>query len=144
MIKDPLHQEETPYDLLGLDPNASHNEIHQALPRFMHDRKNISKLGRAQEAVKRLKNPRDRIAVDILYYCIGKMDEEDIGGMDINSAIREFLVVPYLEEEKIYSDLKKGDFSSDFREIKFNKIKISELNKYDDIESLKLEMPFDR
>ena len=142
MIKDPLHQEETPYDLLGLDPNASYNEIHQALPRFI--RKNISKIGRAQEAAKRLRNPRDRIAIDILYYCIGKMDEEDIGEVDLNSALHKFLTVPYLKDEELYSDLKKEDFLSDFREIKFSKFKISELKKYDDIENLKLEIPFDR
>lgn len=54
MIKDPLFNEETPYDILGVPPHANHNEVHQALPRFMRDKKNVARIGKAQDAVKKL------------------------------------------------------------------------------------------
>ena len=144
MFKDPLHDEETPYDILNLDPDATHNEVHQALPRFMRDRKNIARLSKAQEAVKKLKNSKDRVGVDIFYYSLGKIDSVDSEDWDILAKLDEFLVVPSVKDEQLYSDLQRGDFSADFREITFNKVKISEINKSGNIEEYKLEVSFDR
>ena len=60
MFKDPFQLEETPYDLLGLEPNASPKEVQEALPRFMRDRKNLPRLALAQQAIRKLKTPADR------------------------------------------------------------------------------------
>jgi hypothetical protein len=84
MIKDPLHEDETPYEILDLDPNASNEEVHESLPRFMRDKKNIPNLGKAMEAVRRLKTPKDRMALDILYYSTGEMGGETTGNADLD------------------------------------------------------------
>ena len=145
MIKDPLHKEETPYDILGLTPYANHNEVHQALPRFMRDRKKVARygIGLAQEAVKRLKNPKDRIYIDIFYYSMGEMpktlDDKELTDFNVN----EFLSVPCMKEKDIFIDLDKADFSDEFVEFHFNKIKLSELNRYAD-QTYKFEISLDK
>jgi hypothetical protein len=145
MIKDPLHNKETPYDILDVTPYADHNEVHQALPRFMRNRKNVARygIGLAQEAVKRLKNPKDRIYIDIFYYSIGEMPEtlDDKELTDFN--INEFLSVPCVKEEDIFTDLDKTDFSDEFADIQFNKVKLSDLNRYDD-QTYKFDMSLDK
>ncbi len=145
MFKDPLHQEETPYDILSLTPTASQNEVHQALPKFMRDVNKMRRLGlgKAQEAKRKLQNPKDRIAIDIFYYSIGKMDGNGFTGQETDLDLSNFLVVPYLKPEEVYSDLDKENFSDDFREIKLAKVKLAELNEYDDLKHKKLEiLPF--
>lgn len=134
MIKDPLYKEETPYDILGLTPYANHNDVHQALPKFMRDRKKVAKygIGLAQDAVKRLKNPNDRVYIDILYYSKGEMpstlDDKEIEDFSVD----EFISVPCIKEDEIFTDISSADFSDEFNEISFNKIKLSQLNRYDD------------
>lgn len=139
MFKDPLYPEETPYDILGLHPDASHNEVHQALPKFMRDKKNIPRLGRARAANTKLRNPKERIAIDILYYSMGKMDRKEPGEVVINNKLNEFLVIPCLKDDEFYSDLKRGDYSNDFRKINFNEVKVDEMIEYDNIKRFKLE-----
>jgi len=51
MFKDPNQVEETPYELLGLEPTASPKQVHEALPRFMRDRRNLPRLALAQQAI---------------------------------------------------------------------------------------------
>jgi hypothetical protein len=146
MIKDPFHQEETPYELLKLEPFVSQNEVHSALPRFMKDKKNIPKLGKAQEAIKKLNNPRVRMAIDILYYNIGNIEIENVGKVDIQSIIDSLISVPRFPEEEFYIDLKKKNYSDDIMEIKERKIVISDITKYDDLETMTMNtalLPFD-
>src|SRR5260370_32914618 len=76
MFKDPFQLEETPYDLLRLEPNASPKEVQEALPRFMRDRKNLPRLALAQQAIRKLKTPADRAMVDIWLYNVEAAPEE--------------------------------------------------------------------
>ena len=69
-MKDPLDLGENPYDVLNLPPEATPAEVHQALPRFMRDRRNAPRLGKAQEAIRKLKAPAERAGVDIWFYQI--------------------------------------------------------------------------
>jgi hypothetical protein len=68
LFKDPLQAEETPYEILGLEPGASPADVQAALPRFMRDRKNLPRLAIAQQALRKLKTPADRAQVDIWLY----------------------------------------------------------------------------
>jgi hypothetical protein len=68
MFKDPFQTGETPYEVLGLEPNASPAEVQGSLPRFMRDRKNLPRLAIAQQAIRKLKTPADRAQVDIWLY----------------------------------------------------------------------------
>src|SRR5215471_20116003 len=70
IFKDPLQVEETPYEILGLQPDASPADIQAALPRFMRDRKNLPRLAIAQQALRKLKTPADRAQIDIWLYSV--------------------------------------------------------------------------
>src|SRR5260370_35952377 len=76
MFKDPFQLEETPYDLLRLEPNASPKEVQEALPRFMRDRKNLPRLALAQQSIRKMKTPADRSMVDIWSYNVAAAPEE--------------------------------------------------------------------
>ena len=144
IIKDPLNNEETPYDLLGLDPNAPHGDVLQAFPKFVKNPANRTKIAKAQEAVRKLMNAGDRIAVDILYYRLGKI-ESDVGEIpDLVSYLQDLMAVPALNENELYSDLIKEDFSEDYREISFSNVKVIELKGYDDFQDCKPETIFDK
>ena len=138
MIKDPFHAEETPYDVLNLDPFATHKEVQGALATFMRNPRNRARLSKAMDASKKLKRPKTRIEIDILYYCIGKVDT-DMKEMDLHSVLKEFSSVQELRDEDLYSDLKKENFNDEYITIKERKIKLSEIKKFDDIESYKME-----
>lgn len=68
MFKDPFQPRETPYEILGLQPDASPAEVQASLPRFMRDRKNLPRLAVAQQALRKLKSAADRAQVDIWLY----------------------------------------------------------------------------
>ena len=68
MFKDPLFLEETPYDILHLDLYTSMKDVHQALPKFMKENREVSKIAVAQDAIKKLKNINERIKFDLMYY----------------------------------------------------------------------------
>ena len=145
MIKDPYHSEETPYDVLNLEPYASHKEVQGALPNFMRDLRNRAKLPAAQKASKALKKSKTRLEVDLLYYCIGRIDE-NLKEIDLNSIKNEFSRVPTLVDGDLYSDLTKDNYDDDYSDIQKRKIKLSEIKKYDDIGTYKLDhslLPFD-
>jgi hypothetical protein len=138
MIKDPLHQEETPYEILKLEPSISQNGADEAISRFMNDKGNQPGLEKAREAIKKLKNPLTRLSIDILYYSIGELDLGVSNDAEIQSIIDSFVTVPLITEDEYYSDLKKEDFSGDFSEIKERKMDVNDLAKYNDIDSLTL------
>lgn len=145
MIKDPLNNKTTPYEVLDLTPYADHDKVHQSLSRFMRDRIRMAKygMGAAQEARRKLTDPKERINIDIFYYSIDEMTEELKTDNPLDSNIQETLIIPIIKEEGIYTDLDKTDFTDELDDIQFNKIKLSELNKYDD-RIYKIEVMFDK
>lgn len=145
MFKDPLHKEEAPYDILGIGPDASQKQIHDAFQRFIKDRKNIPILNKGMDAARKLKTPDIRIAFDIFYYPMGKMDGIELNGCDVKNKLDEFLVIPYVKDDDVYSDLKKENYLDDFKEIKFDATSLDELISYDNIKQCRPEiMPFDK
>ena len=113
MFKDPFQLEETPYDLLGLEPNASPKEVQEALPRFMRDRKNLPRLALAQQAIRKLKTPADRAMVDIWLYNVEAAPEEARADVDLGQALAGFRKVPCYPVEELYSDLTGMDLSKE-------------------------------
>jgi hypothetical protein len=144
LLKDPFHTEETPYELLGVDPAVRPTELQAALTRFLQDRRNLPKLGRAQEAVKSLKNIEARLSLDILFYRLERAPDNHFEPEDLRAKLEAFVHAPDAPDETLYSDLEKKDFSNDFSEIKFNAIQFRELNKYDGLDAIKLTVPFDK
>ena len=143
MIKDPLFLEETPYELLELDLNTPIMDIHQALAKFMKNKKNIPKIGKAQEAIKKLKSVEDRIAIDLMFYSIEVMDNIEVENLtDINSILEQHSEVPSIEYCNLYSDIFKERNESEFSSITYHSIKTGELSYFDDIEKVQLYMPF--
>jgi len=139
-MKDPLYKEDTPYDILSIDRNASPKEIQKALGEFLKKGKNIQQ---GMNAAKKLRSVKDRIEVDIFYYCLGDI-EISKEPSDLNIDVRDFLEVPILESAEAFTDLDREDFSEDFKEITFRQLKISDLDKYNDLRECKMEVIFDK
>src|SRR5258707_15344249 len=107
MFKDPFQIEETPYDLLGLEPNASPKEVQEALPRFMRDRKNLPRLALAQQAIRKLKTPADRAMVDIWLYNVEAAPEQAGTVVELGAALGGFRKGPLYPGEELYFDLTR-------------------------------------
>src|SRR5262245_42282100 len=144
MFKDPSQTEETPYELLGLQPNASPKEIQEALPRFMRDRKNLPRLSLAQQAIRKLKSPAARAQVDLWLYNVEAAPEQAGPPVDMGAALADFRKVPCYPAEELYSDLTGLDPAKEQREIKFKKIQFADLAQYDERSQLDLTPEFDR
>jgi len=110
IFKDPLQVEETPYEILGLDPGASPADIQAALPRFMRDRKNLPRLAIAQQALRKLKTPAERAQVDIWLY---NVEIEPIPGSPD----------PAMEDDP--------DFPTEQRPIRFQEMSMEDLPEFE-------------
>lgn len=139
-MKDPLDKEDTPYDILSIDRNATPEEIHKALGEFLKKGKNIQQ---GMNAARKLRSVRDRIEVDIFYYVLGEI-EINKEPSELNIDVQDFLDVPILEIDDAFTDLNRDDFSEDFKEINFRPLKINDLEKYNDLTKCKMEVVFDK
>jgi hypothetical protein len=139
MIKDPFYKEETPYDILGLSANASNNEVFGALVQFMKNPKNIGKLQKAQAADRKLKNVSSRICIDIMYYNLGKYDE-NVTVYDPEQVITDLDNPIVFDFESFYTDLQNNDFSPDLSPIKERKIVLSEKARMEDVEKEEMDL----
>ena len=144
MFKDPFQTEETPYEVLGLPPNASPADVQASLPRFMRDRKNLPRLAIAQQAIRKLKTPADRAQVDIWLYNVNAGPQ--LGGpeVDIRQELADLLTVPCYPAEELYCDLNGLDLSKERREIEFQQMQIEELKYYDEFSAIDPAPEFDR
>src|SRR2546430_8473283 len=109
MFKDPFQTEETPYDLLGLEPDASPKEVQEALPRFMRDRKNLPRLALAQQAIRKLKTPADRAMVDIWLYNVEAAPEQAGPEGDVGQGVAGVRQNPRYPGEDLFFDLTGPD-----------------------------------
>ena len=139
-MKDPLHQEKTPYEILGVSTDTPSVEINKALPKYIkkNGTKNISE---AQTAMKELKDVNKRTKVDFFHYVLSGNENEGSPVLDID--INNYLEIPVLKIEDIFTDLDKEDFSDEFMEIQFKQFEISSC-KYDDLEHSKPDVIFDK
>lgn len=139
-MKDPLDKEDTPYDILSIDRNATPKEIQKALGEFLKKGKNIQQ---GMNAARKLRSVRDRIEVDIFYYVLGEI-EISKEPSELNIDVQDFLDVPILEIDDAFTDLNRDDFSEDFKEINFRPLKINDLEKYNELMECKMEVVFDK
>jgi hypothetical protein len=144
MLKDPNHKDETPYELLNLPLEATRQELHQALPRFMRDRRNLARLGRAQEAVRKLQNAKARAGIDIWFYESGPAEAASGPAQPRALVLDEFRQVPALPPQALYTDLDGADRAADSRPIDILKVKISDVRSLDGVEEIRLRPDFDR
>jgi hypothetical protein len=143
MLKDPNQGTETPYDLLKLPPKATCADVHKALPRFMRDRRNIARIGQAQDAVRKLQNPKARAAIDIWFYHIHS-PKSDPDPHDLATPfLAELSRIPVYEPQRLYCDLEGADLAADFREIKVRRVQFSDIRSFDGMEDVRLRPRFD-
>src|SRR3712207_444936 len=64
-MKDPLHTEETPYEILGVEQGATPEDIERAFRSGLMRRGNVEKLSTAKRVLQR---PADRALVDLFLY----------------------------------------------------------------------------
>ena len=144
MIKDPQQNVETPYELLGLPANASRTEVQGALPKFMRDRRNIPRLGKAQDAVRKLQNAKARAAIDIFFYEVN-LAAAGAGAADAPPPdFSEFQRIPVLRVDQLYNDLDGGRVTADFRQVTPTQIKFSEVKVFDGLDDVHIRPRFDR
>ena len=144
MFKDPLHKEETPYEVLGLAMDVSPEEIHQALAKFVRRRReNVRRLQVGQQAQQLLKNPRLRLAVDILYYQADGLQAQE-GTEPPPLSLEEFKQVPYLSPEELFSDLDRDDFAGDVTEIPARDFTFQTDDSFDRLTAYRLDVTLDR
>jgi hypothetical protein len=127
IFKDPLQTEETPYETLDLEPDASPTEMHASIARFQRDPNNLPRLAIGQEALRKLKTPVERARVDIGLYCIDAEFGEDLAP------------VPHYPAEELYSDLTGLDWSKEIAEMKAH-----EWKAYVELAPIDLTPDFDR
>src|SRR3982074_1758742 len=116
MFKDPFQLEETPYEVLGLEPSASLADVQAALTRFMRDRKNLPRLAIAQQALRKLKTPADRAQVDIWLYNVEIEPVQASPKVDIRPLLAGLGKVPCYPPDELYSDATSLDLSKEKRE----------------------------
>ena len=144
MIKDPLDIEETPYDLLEIEPIASHDEVHKALPKFVRKKENLPKLGKANEAVRRLRNPKERLEIDFFYYSLQSVSlPDDIEVKEFDPKFFDSVTVPIFNVGEFYTDLEKEDYSENYSDIEIKDLTPMKIEKYKGLDSFKLETSFD-
>ena len=143
-MKDPLHNEKTPYEILDIAQNATPKEIQEGFGKFLKtaqkDGKNIQE---GMTARKKLTSIKDRIDVDIFYYCLGDMEISEEPA-DLNIDVHDFLEVPIWDSAEAFTDLDREDFSKDFEEITFKPLKIGDLEQYNELRECKMEVVFDK
>ena len=144
MLKDPNDEALTPYELLALSPNCSAAEVQKALPRFMRDRKNLSRIGQAQEAVRKLQNSKARALIDIWLYHLDttQIDAEPGSGQEPN--LDEFKKIPVFSPDELYCDLNSASMRAEFREITVTPVKFSDVAAIDGLDDIRLLPQFDR
>ena len=134
MLKDPNHKTETPYELLSLGPNAGAAEVNVALPKFMKDKRNIPKLGRAQEAVKKLKDPKERVKIDIWFYGVAA-GEHAAPAENLQPISFDGFGPSWIPLQRLFGDLY-GGLERGMREITFSKMTFVDLKHYDSTSAL--------
>jgi hypothetical protein len=144
MLKDPNNNAVTPYELLGLGPDAPSKEVQQALPRFVRDRKNGARVGQAQEAVRKLQNARARAAIDIWFYHLDVSQMEAAIEGPAPLKLDDFYQVPVIAPEELHCDLEKSVMEADFRTIMPAQVKFSDVKIFDGLEAIRLQPEFDR
>jgi hypothetical protein len=131
VFKDPFQPEETPYEILGLDPGATPAEVQGSLPRFMRDRKNLPRLAIAQQALRKLKTPADRAQVDIWLYNLEIEPAQPGPEIDIHATLAGLLKIPCYPVEELYSDVTGLDLSKERREIHFKQMPLDDLPEFE-------------
>ncbi|HLJ45255.1 MAG TPA: hypothetical protein VKU01_04575 [Bryobacteraceae bacterium] len=126
MFKDPEFKEETPYDNLDLDPSATPAEVNGALAAFMKNKRNVSRLPKAKEAWRKLKDPRERSMVDLWFY---DFDTTSLPAPPLD--VDEICKPPVFAPESLDSDLESPGPSPVVREIRFKQPAITDLPQYD-------------
>jgi hypothetical protein len=144
MIKDPLNQQETPYDILEIDFNTPMLDLHQALPRFMRKNKAASKIAVAQEAIRKLKNIQERLAFDITYYSLVVMEGSSVESLcDIQNFASQLIMVPVSEPADYLTDLDSGFPENAIPSYPFRSNLISDIPEFSRLNQTELYLPLD-
>ena len=108
--KDPLNDKETPYEILDIiDINIKYNQLNKAFNNKLMDIDDANDLDNFQIALNELNNPNNRFLIDLSYYITNEVNKEQVGELNINFDINQFIKIPKLDENEIYSDLMNND-----------------------------------
>ena len=113
-MKDPYQENETPYEVLSIDSDASPREIHVALGEYLKSRNN-PQIGMRSAAL--LRNTKDRLEFDLFSY--SNLNENvDIEPTKLPELDRD---IPIPEEGVIFTDLDLLDYFDDIPPVEFKR-----------------------
>lgn len=138
-MKDPLEKDLSPYEILGVSPNASQREIQQELGKLLHSRKNI---GDGVKAYHMLSNIVDRLEIDLFSYSFEEI-KGDAFPVEENFNISDYCEIPEPDANDLFPDLNKKDYSDEFSQISFNDVSLHRIDAYDTHPECDLEEEFD-
>ena len=142
-MKDPLDSKQRAYEVLGVNRNATLDEINKAYARLAADPKNISRRQELTNAWQRLRRLETRLQEDFWYYEV--REEEPTGHLSADSR-EEFPwdpVLPLVVVGAEFTDLDEGRYRRDFSPLKFRSMKLTHIDSYDE-EATPIPIVFDK
>jgi hypothetical protein len=138
-MKDPLEKEPSPYETLGISPDASQREIHQALAKYLRSRK---KPVHGVKAHHELSNILGRLEIDLFSYPFEEIRTDALPVED-HFDIGNYCDVPEPDAYELFPDLDRTDYSRDFGEISYKDMSINRIDAYDAHPECDIEEEFD-
>jgi hypothetical protein len=126
-MKDPLETEPSPYEILGISPDASQREINQALPAYLRSGKPADAGVRARH---RLSSLTERLETDLFSYPFEEI-RSDALPVDDSVTIGNYCDTPEPDAYELFPDLNRTDYSDDFGRITFRDVSIDRIDAFD-------------
>jgi hypothetical protein len=139
-MKDPLQNDEYPYEILNIPSNASKREIQQALVEYLRAGKNPSLGMKARQVL--LGNAQSRLENDLFSYSFDDISRDTIPSESIIN-IQNYSLEPEPAIHDLFWDLNKENYSDDFGQISYNNVNIQKLESYDAHPESDLDEEFD-
>lgn len=143
-MKDPLDSKQRAYEVLGVDRNATLDEINKAYARLAADPKNISRRQELTNAWQRLRRTETRLEEDFWYYTVEHDEHAEHTATDPHEEFRWDPALPPLEIGLEFTDLAEGRYRQDLRPLEFRDIRLTHIDRYDEQPAATIPIVFDR
>jgi hypothetical protein len=141
-MKDPLDNKVRPYDVLGIDTNASRDEITAAFHALC-----IKQPARRRElalAWHRLRRPETRIEEDFWYYDVSDSAPAQGAARGDGEAFDWDPVPPPMEIGLEFTDLADNRYRRDFSPLECRNVEMSHMPRFDEDPAAEIPINFDR
>ncbi|MCI4624424.1 MAG: hypothetical protein L3V56_00515 [Candidatus Magnetoovum sp. WYHC-5] len=149
MTKDPMHKKKNLYRFMKLKPDAKFSDVLRSFVSIKREAEKAEKIDfLLLNKAKKLLNPKVRFTLDFLYYTKDifayYIETQELEEFNIKDELKKFIDVPVLEREAYFDDTKSDDMSNYYGEIKYKDISVDAVDLYDDLNTYKFDISFDR